>query len=219
MLKPVFKNDSCPPEGLNNGLARAAGNYFLFINSDDYFLDGAFQLILRQLKKSGFPDILFFGGYMENVDSGHRRRFFPGSPNGKLHALGLSHIFQQGAVIRTSLVKKSGGFNAANRTCWDGELFLKLLADPAVHATRCVDPVAVFVIHPDSITGSGCNQSQYRLDSARIAKTYYGSCIYSLRVFIARFPLAFRVLIKYILDPRLAFWRFISYFRIRQNND
>lgn len=215
MLTPVFENDSCPPEGLNNGLKRASGEYILFINSDDYFLDGAFQLILRQLEKSSFPDILFFGGYIENVDSGQRRRFFPGSPNGKLHALGLSQIFQQGAVLRTALVKKAGGFNTANSTCWDGELFLQLLADPKVHASRCSDPVAVFVIHPGSITGSGRAQVQYRLDSGKIAKTYYGSSVYSSRLFISRLPRLLRIVLKYIFDSRLALWRIVSFCSVR----
>jgi glycosyltransferase involved in cell wall biosynthesis len=203
-LIPVFEKDSCPAEGLNHGLSMARGDYILFINSDDYFLDGAFQLITRRLKNAGFPDIIFFGGFIEKSSSDRRRRFFPGSINGKLHALGLSQIFQQGTVVRTDLVMKAGGFNTANRTCWDGELFLQLLADPDVHVSRCMDPVAVFVIHPGSITGSGCDQAQYLLDSARIARTYYSSSVYGLRVFIMRCPRAFRIILKYIFDFRLA---------------
>jgi glycosyltransferase involved in cell wall biosynthesis len=209
-ITPIFEEDSCPAEGLNNGLKRASGEYVLFINSDDYFLDGAFHLIYRELEKSGFPDIIFFGGYIENVVTRQRTRTYPGSPNGKFHALGLSQIFQQGAVIRTALVKKAGGFNTANSTCWDGELFLQLLANPKVHALRRSDPVAVFLIHSGSITGSSRLQSQYRRDSALIAKTYYGDVIYRLRTLILLMPRVFRIALKYILDPKLAFWRIAS---------
>ncbi|MEA5413977.1 glycosyltransferase [Synechococcus sp. BA-132 BA5] len=210
LILPVFQKDSCAPEGLNHGLAKVAGVYTLFVNSDDYLVDGALDLVYARLVQSGFPDILFMGGYIEDLNAGSRRRFFPGSIHGKIHAFGLSQIFQQGSVVKSDIVRRAKGFNTSNRTCWDGELFLQLLADPDVYASRSPDPVAVFVIHPGSITGSGRGKGQYLLDSARIVKTYYGPRAYSFRVFLSRFPRVFRLVLKYMLDLRLALWRFTS---------
>ena len=210
-LLPVFQKDSCAPEGLNHGLSKVAGIYTLFVNSDDYLVDGALELVYARLAHSGFPDILFMGGYVEDLNASSRRRFFPGSIHGKIHAYGLSQMFQQGTVVKTDIVRRAKGFNTSNRTCWDGELFLQLLADPDVHALRSPDPVAVFVIHPGSITGSGKANAQYLLDSARIVKAYYGPTAYGFRVFLTRLPRVFRIALKYMLDPGLAFWRFASF--------
>jgi glycosyltransferase involved in cell wall biosynthesis len=212
-ILPVFQKDSCAPEGLNHGLAKVTGKYTLFLNSDDYLVDGALELIYARLVQSGFPDILFMGGYIDDLNVGSRRRFFPGSIHGKIHAYGLSQIFQQGSVVKTDSVRKAKGFNNSNCTCWDGELFLQLLANPDLYASRCPDPVAVFVIHPESITGSGRVKAQYLLDSARIVKTYYGPRAYSFRIFLSRFPRVFRISLKYILDPSLALWRLASLLR------
>jgi hypothetical protein len=197
---------------LNHGLAKATGLYTLFVNSDDYLVDGALELVYARLVQSNFPDILFMGGYINDLRIGSCRRFYPGSIYGKFHAYGLSQIFQQGTVVKTDSVRKAKGFNTSNSTCWDGELFLQLLADPNLYASRCPDPVAVFVIHPGSITGSGRINAQYLLDSARIVKTYYGLRAYSFRVFLSRFPRLVRISLKYILDPALALWLFLPLF-------
>ncbi len=211
-LLPVFQRDSCAPEGLNHGIAKATGEYVLFINSDDCLVEGALELTYNKLEETCFPDILFMGGYIEDSTNSSRRRFFPGSTHGVIHALGLSQFFQQGAVVKTDIVRQANGFNPTNRTCWDAELFLQLLAKTDLRRSRCCDPIAIFVIHPESITGSKRVQGQYLLDSERIVRTYYGNLIHNVRGFISICPWGLRILLKYLLDPILALWRLSSFF-------
>ena len=207
LVVPVFEHDSGPPDGLNHGVSRAIGEYLLFINSDDYLLENALSLVYCRLQKAGFPDIMFLGGYVEKLETGCFQRYYPGSISGNIHALGLSHFFQQGTAIKTELVRKLGGFNTSNRTCWDGELFLKILANPLIRAKRCKDAVAVFVIHPNSITGSGQVKTQYQQDFTNTIRKYYNNRTILAHNFISNSPRIVRLLLKYILDPRLAYWK------------
>lgn len=205
-LVKVFKPDSSPAEGLNNGIELARGDYILFINSDDYFLVDAFDIIYDRLEKANFPDIIFFGGLLNYLDSRIVRRIYPGSVFGILHAFGLSQFFQQGSVIKRSVLKSVGGFNPQNRTCWDGELFLRILSLHYFKATRCKVPVAVFTIHSGSITSSTHQKPEYLKDRKRLVGQYYGSYVLWLSDIIARFPRVIRLLIKYTLDPKLSCW-------------
>ena len=45
----VYERDDGPADGLNRGFAHATGDVFCYINSDDFFLPGAFARIARFL--------------------------------------------------------------------------------------------------------------------------------------------------------------------------
>jgi glycosyltransferase involved in cell wall biosynthesis len=214
-LIPVFESDEGPADGLNKGFARARGQYILFINADDYLLEDSLSLIYSHLIADAWPDILFMGGYIESHGEGNGRcRIFPGSTSGMVHSIGLSQFFQQGTVIKSALFRSSSGFNLHNRTCWDGELVLQYLALPDIRVRRHKDTVAVFVIHEYSITGTGRNFSQYILDWNRAVVKSYGFQVLAFKHVVCSLPRVFRLLLKYLIDPRLAYWRATSLVKI-----
>jgi hypothetical protein len=69
-------------------------------------------------------------------------------------------MFQQSTFFPASLFKQVKGFNTANQTCWDYELFLRFLLLGARHQVTKKD-LAVFRLYEGSISGSGRLESKY----------------------------------------------------------
>lgn len=169
-VRPVFLPDRGPAEGLNNGLSQVTGKYWYFINADDKIvadgLDRAFSFMEEN------PDItVLMGKGLRNqrgVLSIYDIR--PISPLG--YGLGLSFLFQQSVVIRTS-ASQNLWFNVENRSCWDGEFFVDLmLNDNKVVGADWI--IGEFRVHDDSITGSGRLEKIYARDNARLRLKCFG---------------------------------------------
>jgi hypothetical protein len=74
---------------------------------------------------------------------------------------------QQGNFFRREIYEKAGGFNVANRTCWDAEL----LVDMALAGARVInvgDRLGSFRLYGETITGSGRYAEQMKRDTDRI---------------------------------------------------
>ena len=62
----VSEPDEGQTDAINKGLARASGDVVAYINSDDYYLPGAFETALGALERS---DANWVAGAAINVDS------------------------------------------------------------------------------------------------------------------------------------------------------
>mgnify|MGYP000383021978 CR=1 FL=1 len=60
-------------------------------------------------------------------------KVYPSFPTPKKYVYGICTFFQQGIFFKSDLFKKTNGFNVSNKTNWDGELFLDLLATNHPH--------------------------------------------------------------------------------------
>ena len=155
----VFEKDDGPADGLNRGFARATGDVYGFINSDDYLLPGALREI-TEIFRSGSNNMFVTGGGFTEDESGSRMRIYPNqlTTQGMLHRSDV--MFQQSTFFPANLYKQVKGFNTANETCWDYELFLKFLLLGARHQVTKKD-LAVFRLHQGSISGSGRLETKY----------------------------------------------------------
>lgn len=155
----VFEKDSGPADGLNRGFARATGDVYGFINSDDYLLPGALKTITEFFNKNGNDVFVTGQGYTEN-EHAERTPIHPNklTSSNMLHRSGV--VFQQSTFFPAVLFKKAGGFNDQNSTCWDYELFLRFLLQGATH--QVIDEeLAVFRFYQGSISGSGRLEERY----------------------------------------------------------
>lgn len=155
----VFERDDGPADGLNKGFARATGDVYGFINSDDYLLPGALKRVTDFFV--AHPHNAFMTGHGFTEDEFARRT--PIRPSvltqqTMLHRAAV--MFQQTTFFSAEQFKKVGGFNPQNRTCWDYELFLNLLQQKATHHVVEED-LAVFRLYQGSISGSGRLEDKY----------------------------------------------------------
>ena len=167
----VFERDDGPADGLNKGFARATGDVYGFINSDDYLLPSALRRVTEFFLLH--PHNAFMTGHGFTEDECARRTCVrPGvlTTQTMLHRAAV--MFQQTTFFSAEQFKKVGGFNKQNRTCWDYELFLNFLQNHAKHHVLR-ENLAVFRLYRGSISGSGRLEAQYfkELDNLFIKHT------------------------------------------------
>lgn len=147
----IYEKDRGPADGLNKGFARATGDIFCFLNSDDFFRPGALSTIAPHF--NGQIDVL--SGHTDIVDAEGRFRRRVYSDAFDLHAMAYGQCFlmQPSTFFTADIFRKVGGFNLDNRSSWDAELFLEFGIAGARFAL--VDEfLSAYRVHSESITGS-----------------------------------------------------------------
>jgi glycosyltransferase involved in cell wall biosynthesis len=149
----VLEKDNGPADGLNKGFAQASGDWFAYLNSDDFFLPGALAQAAAAIARNPSADCIYANGYMTDATGKPLRRVFSTPFSARSFVWGRSLVLQQSTFIKAESFRKVGGFNTDNRTSWDAEL----LVDMSL-AGMSLRPVSgfwsAFVMHPGSITGS-----------------------------------------------------------------
>jgi glycosyltransferase involved in cell wall biosynthesis len=168
----VFERDNGPADGLNKGFARATGDVYGFINSDDYLLPGALKRVTKFFLDHPHNTFMTGHGFTEN-EFGRRTPIRPSvlTPQAMLHRAAV--MFQQTTFFSAEQFKKVSGFNPQNRTCWDYELFLNLLQQKAIHYVVKED-LAVFRLYEGSISGSGRLEDKYLKELDALFVKYLG---------------------------------------------
>jgi glycosyltransferase involved in cell wall biosynthesis len=168
----VFEPDQGPADGLNQGFARATGEVYGFINSDDYLLPNALAAVSTFFKQQHGSTFVTGQGFTEYANG----RRVPITPNvltkqAMLHRSAV--LFQQATFFSAQLYKQAGGFNTLNKTCWDYELYLKFLVNGAAHQLISQE-LAVFRLHAGSISGSGRLNDLYFDELDHLFEKYAG---------------------------------------------
>ena len=163
----ILEPDKGAADGLNKGFAIATGEILAFLNADDRLLPLSLSAVSEFFQNNPAVDLAFGDGFIIDAH-GNRKRHIKAhgfTLERYLHA-GCSWL-QQATFFRRSAFQQSPGFNIANRTCWDGELFAGMVKRGARVGYLNRD-LAEFRIHGTSISGSGANSSRYREDTRRI---------------------------------------------------
>ena len=155
----VFERDNGPADGLNKGFAKATGDIYGFINSDDYLLPQALHHISQFFLQNSRNVFVTGGGYTEN-ELGQRTAVHPSALTATAMLNRSAVMFQQTTFFPAELYKQVQGFNTSNTTCWDYELFLNFLLNGSRHEVLKQD-LAVFRLYQGSISGSGRLEEQY----------------------------------------------------------
>jgi len=168
----VFERDDGPADGLNKGFARATGEVYGFINSDDYLLPGALKHVTAFFLARPHNAFMTGHGFTED-ESANRTPVRPSvlTATAMLHRAAV--MFQQTTFFMAEQFKKVGGFNQQNRTCWDYELFLNILQHQATHHVVKED-LAVFRLYQGSISGSGRLEDKYFQELDELFIKYIG---------------------------------------------
>jgi glycosyltransferase involved in cell wall biosynthesis len=170
----VLERDNGPADGLNNGFARATGEVGYFINSDDFLLPGAIDRMRRLWSANPGIDVLLGGAWMVNEDGDPLLEMRPTIVDLRSILCSRAVLVQQGMSFQLERLRHCGGFNTANRTCWDLELLCCLLSSGA-KAQVCESKVGCFRIHDMSISGGAGGEAlakRYRADLVRISDAY-----------------------------------------------
>jgi glycosyltransferase involved in cell wall biosynthesis len=144
--------DAGQSDAINKGLARAKGEVFTWVNSDDALLPNALDQVAEAFTAQ--PELQVFGGQVIHR-SGAKDLLFP-----KLNdAMDEAQLFadpvvnQPATYWRTSTVRDIGGVDSALRYVMDLELWWQMLFRHGPQNLRFVPvPLAIFRLHEESKT-------------------------------------------------------------------
>lgn len=160
-ITSVFEADSGPPDGLNKCFARARGRIFCYINADDMLLAGAFARMVEFFQEQPAIDVAC--GHALVIDKrGIVVRRVWSEPFAPYAVATGAHVqIQPATFIRSEAYYRSGGFDVANNSNWDGGLLAELYTSGA--RIEVVDEfLGCYRLHPESITMSGRMAERHR---------------------------------------------------------
>ena len=166
-LRLVFEPDNGPADGLNKGFARATGDVFGFLNSDDTLLPGALSTVAAAFARPPHKDVLSGHSIIVDVDGRETNRFYSRRFTLSRYVYGASVIAQQSTFVRAAAFRAAGGFNPQNRVAWDGELWVDLALSGATFG-RIPAFLSTFRVYSQSISGSGSHWEALRQESRRM---------------------------------------------------
>lgn len=150
----ILDPDDGPADGLNRGFAKATGDIYYYLNSDDIVMPGAFEEVRAAFSET--PKIDVISGYGTIIDqAGQAKRKVYSDPITRhrlAYAGGL--LVQPATFIRRDAYLATGGFNPKNRSNWDGELVVDLFMSGA-QFRRENSCWGGYRLHEDSITATG----------------------------------------------------------------
>lgn len=191
------QKDDGAADALNQGFKRAHGSIFACLNSDDVLKPDTVREWVQAFSRHPSAHLVY--GDLEIIDAQGHPSHLPGRRVSvfrvgrwslRSHAADALVIPQQSAAWRSEVHRAVGGFNPANKSCWDGEFF----AQAAMHRfqfQQIPKVLASFRVHDTSISGTGRLEEKYRLDQARIEREWaeYGLSI----------PRAERIIRKFLI--------------------
>ena len=172
----VLEKDAGPADGLNKGFARATGDVFFYLNSDDVVLPGAFAQAREAFARHPQADVVYGDGVMIDAQGQVMRRIVSAPfMSGYIYHCGGGSVLQQATFFRADAFRRAGGFNVQNRACWDGELLASMARGGGGlrHVRR---DWGGFRIHGQSISGGGDArvEERYRRETGRMFRDAYG---------------------------------------------
>jgi glycosyltransferase involved in cell wall biosynthesis len=169
----IFEPDRGAAEGLNRGFGKATGDIYGFLNADDILFPGSLKRVAEFFRNHPDCDMVMGNGYKIDGQGRKIRHYVARDFSVRRFFYGGTQWLQQSTFFREALFKRSHGFNVANRTSWDGELFVEMAGLGANIGYLNYD-LGGFRIHASSISGSGRLNEQYQQDCRRIFKQLSG---------------------------------------------
>lgn len=140
----VSEPDNGIYDAMNKGVARATGDYVIFINADDYFYD---ENALARAAETPAADFLFGAQY--DAEDGVLK------PAENLDALDVPHLFfgqfaHQSIFAKRDLFARFGTFDLNYHICADWDWILRCIVNGAT-TSRIDAPIAVFTVGGTSL--------------------------------------------------------------------
>lgn len=148
----VSEKDKGQSDAINKGLAKATGEIFNWINSDDYLEPGALMAIGSYFATHPEKNVLCgFTHCFYDEDKSTSHTYQMGVKKTATETMINIAMNQPGTFFRTNVIRAIGGVNESLRYIFDNEMWFKYLAKFGVGSIGKTDTlIAHFRLHKDS---------------------------------------------------------------------
>lgn len=125
----VSEKDDGQSDAINKGFKLATGEIVAWINSDDFYYQGAFECIKNQYMENPYASFYFGNGNRVDLNGKLKSKFYAeGTPDFNLDALvyGLNYILQPVTFMNHVSLKEVGYLDKMLHYGMDSDLWLKL---------------------------------------------------------------------------------------------
>ena len=112
----IREKDEGPADGLNKGFSQATGDWFAYMNADDFFLEGALEQAASAIEANPETDCIFGDGYLTDAIGQPSRRVISTDFDARSFVWGRALVLQQSTFWKAESFRQVGGFNIDNRT-------------------------------------------------------------------------------------------------------
>ena len=179
----VSEPDKGQAQALNKGFAKAGGELYAYINSDDYYTKDALKQAAEAYVKKGRPELIV--GVCEVFDETGVRRlfkpFWPDEPDYFLLPFG-SPFAQPASFWRADMHHAVGGFEESLHYVFDREFFLKM----ALRGTKPVLLDDVVVRYRDHASAKTRDTAKVYRESVPVLRKYGKLCGFSEKDLVRR---------------------------------
>lgn len=158
-------------DAMNKGVARASGEFVIFLNADDTFAGpDALRDAMRDIARDPGGDVYY--GDLEVLMGPVRHRHTPPPPDQAAEEMVLGCLPHQATLARRAVFERTGPFDLRWRRHADYDWWLKVLSDPAIRLRRIGTMVASFAMGGAS---SDLAKGQPEVFAIQNAATVYAS--------------------------------------------
>ena len=173
IAKIIFDRDSGPADGMNRAFLQASGDIFAYVHSDDAFLPRAIHRAVEAFEVRPGADVVYAHGYVVDESDRMLRRYRSTRFDLYRYLYGGVTVMEQATFFTRKAFLDVGGFNAATRCGFDGELLVRFAqAGKSFHLVN--EDWGVFRIHPGSMTGSRSGDDEYQQLHRRLFREVMG---------------------------------------------
>ncbi|MEO6436358.1 MAG: glycosyltransferase family 2 protein [Tepidisphaeraceae bacterium] len=173
------EKDRGQSHAINKGFERATGDLYAYINSDDYFLPGAFDRVAQAYQDGG----KFIVGWSQYLEPGGDFRPYPVQPHTEPGDWLIKNpIPQQSSFWAASLWAQYGAFREDMHYSFDYEYWLRLKFRAGVSPHVVQQCLAIFRLHEASKTMS--SDTAFDPDDAALRREYMPCLPWTERRFV-----------------------------------
>jgi glycosyltransferase involved in cell wall biosynthesis len=130
-------------DAMNKGLARASGEFVIFLNADDVFV-GPDSVRDAMAEIAAQPDGDVYYGALEVRMAGGRHQHVPPPPDRAAEEMVLGCLPHQSTFARRAVFARTGPFDLRWRRHADYDWWIKVISDPGIRLRRIRTMVASF---------------------------------------------------------------------------